>query len=144
MADMDRYVRALYDLLGQLPSPTERLHAIEEVLGRFTPTAETPRLAEEFMGELAATPERMMELRRLLAEFASPAKQLRSFEEQLATTRQQLTLMATQLEGAEEAIGRFAQLAEQLSALQEPFTKLSAAWRRGETDKGAGAAPAPG
>lgn len=128
MAEMDRYVRAIQDLLGQLGTPAERLNAMEQVLGRF-PAAETRRAAGGFVSDLAGTPERVLELRRLLAEFASPAKQLRVFEDQIGTTRQQLLLLAQQLEGVEGTIRGFAELAEQLATLQEPFTNLSAALR---------------
>lgn len=139
MADMDRYVRAIQDLLGQLGT-AERLHAMEEVLGRF-PVADTRRAAGDFVSDLAGTPERMLELRRLLGEFASPGKQLRGFEEQISITRQQVELLAKQLEGAEATIGRFADLAEQLAALQEPFTHLTSAFRGG--DPGGEASDAP-
>jgi methyl-accepting chemotaxis protein len=140
---MDRYVRAIQDLLGQLGTPAERISAMEEVLGRF-PAAETRRAAGEFVSDLAATPERMMELRRLLGEFASPGKQLRTFEEQIAITRQQLELLARQLETAESTIGQFADLAERLSALAEPFAALTSAWRSSDPGAAPGAEDDPG
>jgi hypothetical protein len=138
MAEIDRYVRGIQDLLGQLGTPAERLRAMEEVIGRF-PVADTRRAAGEFVHDLAGTPERLLEVRRLLSEFASPAEQLRAFEQQVALTRQQLELVAQQLAGIESTIGTFAGLAEQLSALQEPFTNLTSSWR-GDPKAAAGAA----
>lgn len=132
MAEFDQYVKAIQDLLGQLGAPADRLRAMEEAMSRFIPTAGTTRPAMDFAADLLAMPERLRELQQLLQEFGSPATQLRAFEEQLATTRQQLVLMAQQLEGAEHAIDRFATLAEQLAGLYQPFSKAAGAWFGGE------------
>jgi DNA repair ATPase RecN len=128
VAEFDQYVKAIQDLLGQLGAPAERLRAMEAAMGRFVPTAGSAKPAMEFASELAAMPERIRELGKLLVEFGSPAAQLRSFEEQLAITRQQLVLMAQQLEGAEKVVARFATLAEQLAELQQPFSRAATAW----------------
>lgn len=111
------------------------LKAVEEAMGRFASgAAGTTQAVHEAVTAFAAMPERVRELQALLADFGSPAKQLREFEAQLTTMRQQLELSAKQLAAAEVTVGRVAALAEQLAVLQEPFARAAAAW--------AGATPA--
>ena len=142
MAEFDQYVKAIQDLLGQLGAPAERLRAMEAAMSRFVPTAgAAAKPAMEFASELAAMPERLRDLGKLLVEFGSPAAQLRAFEEQLAVTRQQLVLMAQQLEGAEKVVQRFAGLAEQLAELQQPFSRAAAAWLGPDIDADAADVP---
>jgi septal ring factor EnvC (AmiA/AmiB activator) len=126
--DLDPYVKAIQDLLGPLGSPADRMRAIEQAVARLRQPDETRPATEDFIDGLSKMPAHMRELQSLLSEFASPASQLRSFQEQLATTRQQLELMAKQLESVEGTIGRFAELAEQLAAMQEPFRAISGGW----------------
>ena len=128
MPDLDRYVKAIQDLLAPLGSPAERLSAVDQAMQRIAPQ-DARRATGELISGLAAMPERLRDLQRVLGDFASPAPQLRSFQEQLATTRQQLQLMATQLEAAEAMVGRVADLAEQLASFQQPFLDAAAAWR---------------
>jgi chromosome segregation ATPase len=131
MSEFDRYVRSIQDLLGHLPSPAERLNALEEVVGRLSGGSDPRRATQELLGGMVALPERMAELQRVLSEFANPAERLRELETNLSSTRQQLELAAKQLESAEEAVGRVAALAEQLALLQEPFVRTVEALRGG-------------
>lgn len=121
MPDLDRYVKAIQDLVSQIGSPAERLSAMEQATARLRPQGDPRRAAGELVTGLTAMPERMRDMQRLLSEFADPGKQMRQFQEQLSTTRQQLQLMASQLETAETTIGRIADLAERLASFQEPF-----------------------
>jgi len=136
--ELDRYVKGIQDLLSQLGSPAERISAMEQAAARLMPQGDTRRAAGELISGLMSTPERMRDLQKTLTEFSQPAKQLREFEEQLKTTRQQLLLMAKQLEGAETAIGRIADLAERLAAFQEPWLNAAAAWRGTDTRRDQG------
>ncbi len=135
MAELDRYVKAIQDLLAQIGSPAERLSAMEQAAARFVPQGDARKAAGELVTGLTSMPERVRELQRTLTDFATPGKQLREFEEQLKTTRQQLLLMAKQLEGAEKSIGRIADLSERLASLQEPFFNAAAAWRGAGTGR---------
>lgn len=129
MSEFDRYVKAIGDLLGHLPSPAERLSAVEQAMGRAYGGSDPRRAAQDLVGGLVGVPERMAELQRVLSDFATPATQLRELEGSLATTRQQLELAAKQLQAAESAVGRVADLAEQLALLQEPFVRAAQALR---------------
>ena len=131
MADLDPYVKSIQDLLSQLRSPADRMRAIEQAVARIWQPEESRRAAGEFVAGVSAMPAHMWELQKLLSRFAAPGSQLRSFQEQLATTRQQLELMAKQLESAEATVGRFAEIAEELAALQEPFARIATAWGPG-------------
>lgn len=146
MPDLDRYVKAIQDLVSQIGSPAERLSAMEQATARLRPQGDPRRAAGELVTGLTAMPERMRDLQRLLSEFADPGKQLRQFQEQLSTTRQQLQLMASQLETAETTIGRIADLAERLASFQEPFRNAaSTLWSTDRADEGdPGGAGAPG
>jgi DNA repair ATPase RecN len=117
MSDLDRWFKA-----------------VEEAMARFTGGATgTTQAVQEALTAFAGMPERMRDLDALLSEFGTPATQLREFEQQLSTTRQQLELSAKQLAAAENTVSRIAALAEQLALLHEPFEKAAAAWRGSTT-----------
>ena len=128
MSEFDRYVKGIQDLLGNMPSPAERLSAMEQAFSRFT-GSESRGAAHELTGGLTALPERVAELQKVLSDFGTPATQLRELEGQLAATREQLELSARQLALQEQAVGRAAALLEQLALLQEPFLNAARAWQ---------------
>jgi hypothetical protein len=165
VAELDRYVKGIQELLAPLGSPTDRLSALQQALARLTQmpanapasppsapaapavapavapaAAAAPAGAEsrrgaagDFFSGLTSMPERMRDIQRILADFSTPGPQLRAYQEQLSTTRQQLQLMASQLEAAETTISRIADLAEHFQAMQQPFIDAAAAWTGTDT-----------